>query len=33
MKKIRLMLVDDHEVVRVGLNSFLLTQEDFDLVA
>jgi two-component system response regulator NreC len=33
MKKIRLMLVDDHEVVRVGLKSFLQTQEDFDVVA
>lgn len=33
MKKIRLMLVDDHEVVRVGLKNFLLTQEDFDVVA
>lgn len=33
MKKIRLMLVDDHEVVRVGLKTFLLTQEDFDVVA
>jgi two-component system response regulator NreC len=33
MKKIRLMLVDDHEVVRVGLKNFLQTQEDFDVVA
>jgi two-component system response regulator NreC len=33
MEKIRLMLVDDHEVVRVGLKSFLQTQEDFDVVA
>lgn len=33
MKKIRLMLVDDHNVVRVGLKSFLQTQEDFDVVA
>jgi len=33
MKKIRLMLVDDHEVVRVGLKTFLQTQEDFDVVA
>jgi two-component system response regulator NreC len=33
MKKIRLMLVDDHEVVRVGLKNFLLTQEDFEVVA
>jgi two-component system, NarL family, response regulator NreC len=33
MKKIRLMLVDDHEVVRVGLKTFLQTQPDFDVVA
>jgi two-component system response regulator NreC len=33
MNKIRLMLVDDHEVVRVGLKTFLQTQEDFDVVA
>jgi len=33
MKKIRLMLVDDHQVVRVGLKTFLQTQEDFDVVA
>ena len=33
MKKIRLMLVDDHEVVRVGLKAFLQTQEVFDVVA
>jgi two-component system response regulator NreC len=33
MKKIRLMLVDDHEVVRVGLRNFLETQEDFEVVA
>ncbi|MBE3144790.1 MAG: response regulator transcription factor [Planctomycetes bacterium] len=33
MKKIRLMLVDDHLVVRVGLKTFLQTQEDFDVVA
>ena len=33
MKKIRLMLVDDHEVVRAGLKSFLQTQPDFDVVA
>ncbi len=33
MKKIRLMLVDDHDVVRVGLKTFLQTQEDFDVVA
>lgn len=33
MKKIKLMLVDDHEVVRVGLKNFLQTQEDFVVVA
>jgi two-component system response regulator NreC len=33
MKKIRLMLVDDHEVVRTGLKTFLQTQADFDIVA
>lgn len=33
MNKIRLMLVDDHDVVRAGLKSFLQTQEDFDVVA
>lgn len=32
MKKIRLMLVDDHDVVRAGLKSFLQTQEDFEVV-
>jgi two-component system, NarL family, response regulator NreC len=33
MKKIHLMLVDDHEVVRVGLKNFLLTQDEFEVVA
>jgi len=33
MKKIRLLLVDDHEVVRVGLRTFLETQADFETVA
>jgi two-component system, NarL family, response regulator NreC len=33
MKKIRLLLVDDHDVVRAGLKSFLQTQEDFEVVA
>lgn len=33
MEKIRLMLVDDHEVIRVGLKTFLQTQPDFDVVA
>ncbi len=32
MKKIRLLLVDDHEVVRVGLRTFLDTQADFETV-
>ncbi len=31
--KIRLMLVDDHDVVRTGLKSFLQTQPDFDVIA
>lgn len=33
MDPIRLMLVDDHDVVRVGLKSFLQTQEGFNVVA
>jgi DNA-binding NarL/FixJ family response regulator len=33
MKNIRLMLVDDHEVIRVGLKTFLQTQADFVVVA
>jgi two-component system, NarL family, response regulator NreC len=33
MKKIRLMLVDDHEVIRVGLKTFLQSQADFEVVA
>jgi two-component system, NarL family, response regulator NreC len=33
MKKIRLMLVDDHVVIRVGLKTFLQTQPDFEVVA
>lgn len=33
MKKIRLMLVDDHDVIRAGLISFLRTYEDFEVVA
>jgi two-component system, NarL family, response regulator NreC len=33
MKKIRLLLVDDHEVIRVGLKTFLQTQPDFEVVA
>jgi two-component system response regulator NreC len=31
-KVIRLMLVDDHDVVRAGLKSFLQTQPDFEVV-
>jgi two-component system response regulator NreC len=33
MKKIQVMLVDDHEIIRVGLKTFLQTQPDFDVVA
>ncbi|MCX6056645.1 MAG: response regulator transcription factor [Chloroflexi bacterium] len=33
MSNIRLMLVDDHQVVRTGLKSFLHTQPDFEVVA
>jgi two-component system response regulator NreC len=33
MSNIRLMLVDDHQVIRTGLKSFLQTQPDFDVVA
>ncbi|MFH2103681.1 MAG: response regulator transcription factor [Chloroflexota bacterium] len=33
MKTIRLMLVDDHDVVRVGLKTFLQTQPGFEIVA
>ncbi len=33
MKTIRLMLVDDHEVVRTGLKSFLEAQEGLEVVA
>jgi two-component system response regulator NreC len=33
METIRLMLVDDHEVVRTGLKSFLETQPNFKVVA
>ncbi len=33
MNKIRLMLVDDHEVVRVGLKNYLETQADLEVVA
>lgn len=33
MNKIRLMLVDDHDIVRTGLKSFLDTQEGIQVVA
>ncbi len=33
MSSIRLMLVDDHEVVRTGLKAFLETQEGMEVVA
>lgn len=33
MKPIRLMLVDDHDVVRTGLRTFLQSVEDLDVVA
>ena len=33
MKNIRLMLVDDHDIVRTGLKSFLDTQEGLQVVA
>lgn len=33
MSPIRLMLVDDHQVVRTGLKTFLETQPDFEVVA
>lgn len=33
MKPIRLMLVDDHEIVRTGLKSFLEAQDGFQVVA
>lgn len=32
MSKIRVMLVDDHDVVREGLRGFLRTAEDFEIV-
>lgn len=33
MDEIKLMLVDDHDVVRTGLKTFLLTQEGIDVIA
>ena len=32
MDKIKLLIVDDHEIVRQGLRGFLELQEDFDIV-
>jgi two-component system response regulator NreC len=33
MEKIRIMLVDDHEVVRTGLRTFLETQDNMEVVS
>jgi NarL family two-component system response regulator LiaR len=33
MEPIKLMLVDDHDVVRTGLRSFLETQSGFEVIA
>jgi DNA-binding NarL/FixJ family response regulator len=33
MEKIKLMLVDDHDVVRTGLKTFLQTQEGIEVIA
>ena len=33
MSNIRLMLVDDHQVIRTGLKSFLQTQPDLEVIA
>lgn len=33
MEKIRLLLVDDHDIVRTGLKTFLQTQDGFEIVA
>lgn len=33
MNKIRLMLVDDHQVIRTGLKSFLETRADLEVIA
>ncbi len=33
MNKIRLMLVDDHDVVRTGLKTYLQTKSDLEVVA
>ncbi len=33
MEKIKIMLVDDHDVVRTGLKTFIQTQEGLEVVA
>ncbi|MGE8205144.1 response regulator transcription factor [Heyndrickxia sp. NPDC080065] len=33
MSKVKVMIVDDHEMVRLGISSYLLTEENIDLVA
>ena len=33
MSKIKVMLVDDHEMVRLGLKSFLNLHEDVEVIA
>lgn len=33
MDKVKVMIVDDHEMVRLGIRSYLLTEEKIDLVA
>lgn len=33
MDKVRVMIVDDHEMVRMGIRSYLLTEDRIDLVA
>ena len=32
MKKIRLLLVDDHSLLRIGLNTLLSVQKDMEVV-
>ncbi len=32
MKKIKVMLVDDHEMVRMGMRAYLLTEADIELI-
>ena len=32
MAKLRILLVDDHEVVRIGLKALLMQREDFEVV-